>query len=319
MEAVFSIPELFEAILLNLDMIELLLLAPRVCRRWHDVIGQSPAIQQALYFSPVPAKSPSRSGESDGDDAAAIKPVLNPLLVKQFAPCFFDFGSKAYFRRANAFYSMPWTVRPRREVPTGGGVIESLPSYPQLDPPGPNDQADRRRFTRSGASWRRMLVSQPPPVQVGCLWSEELRDTRPWRTPFWHTKVPLNVDPLVAGLRMGELYDLVQYRASTHQRCSLWFRIYWNQVREPFYCDFSENAGRQIIRDTNVMIEFHEADDAGATHVRDPTDPDAFNAVFRCDQHCPLEVEFTSHIPAAVVELDWLDGPHTMSIMDGVF
>ncbi|RYO99401.1 hypothetical protein DL764_006823 [Monosporascus ibericus] len=300
-EAVLSIPELLEAILLSLDMVTLLVSAPRVSKRWYDIIAGSPAIRQALYFDPVPVKASSSSSKSGANDGSAtIKPVLNPLLAKKFAPCFFDFGSKAYFRRANSFYSMPWTVKPRKEVLSEDGIMESLPLYPLLDPEGPCDQADRRRFTQRGASWRRMLVSQQPPLQLGHLWSDEQYR---WHTLFWDAKVILNTDATHGGLRMGELYDLVQDHASDHQRHSLWFRVHWGQVRAPFFCDFSENASRQMICHTGVVVEFHEVDDVYQDHHRDPIDPDAFNLVFRCDEHRPLQIGVTGKPPTAAV--DW--------------
>ncbi|KAJ6442645.1 Nucleotide-binding, alpha-beta plait [Purpureocillium lavendulum] len=65
--------ELFEAILLQLDMRDLLLSAVRVCKAWGDAIDTSPANRQALFFDPIPASRRPLVQDL----------VLNPLLVKQ--------------------------------------------------------------------------------------------------------------------------------------------------------------------------------------------------------------------------------------------
>jgi hypothetical protein len=113
MESVLYISELLEAILLHLDMTTLLVSAPRVSKTWHSVMIASPAIQQALYFKPIPITTSRKSAhgpegcqvhgwDPTSDKEDETRPVLNPLLAKYFRCCFFDFGKTYGFnRRAN--------------------------------------------------------------------------------------------------------------------------------------------------------------------------------------------------------------------------
>ena len=57
MKDVFSVPELLEAILINLPIEELLIVAQRVCKTWNTSIKKSPRLQQALFFSPLPGNA----------------------------------------------------------------------------------------------------------------------------------------------------------------------------------------------------------------------------------------------------------------------
>ncbi|OJJ83250.1 uncharacterized protein ASPGLDRAFT_475208 [Aspergillus glaucus CBS 516.65] len=50
--AIFSIPEIFESILLSIDL-HTLLLSQRVCKKFHALISTSSALQEALFFKPV--------------------------------------------------------------------------------------------------------------------------------------------------------------------------------------------------------------------------------------------------------------------------
>ena len=158
-------PELLEAVLLHLPPHDLLATAPLVSHSFHNAIRSSTSIQQALFLRP--RIRPQSSAEW----------TLNPLLQTAFPPFFnlriiggfFNSPSDADFR------CLDWNKSPAR----------------------------RRAYKRKGASWRRMLVVQPPIVTLrveeivcgpggyserqGCLVVED-------------------------GLRMGVLYDLVQKR-----------------------------------------------------------------------------------------------------------
>ena len=71
---VLSTPELFEAILLKMDLRDLLF-AQQICRAWKDTIATSPALQRKLFFAPT------RDKDQD--------PFFNPLLQEVF-PSFLD-------------------------------------------------------------------------------------------------------------------------------------------------------------------------------------------------------------------------------------
>ncbi|KAJ6574456.1 hypothetical protein B0H19DRAFT_603891 [Mycena capillaripes] len=118
-----STPELLEATLLQLPMRDLLVTAPLVCKTWHATT-LSPAIRRALFFDA---------------DPSASKRVRNPLLRKLFPP-FFARPPPANSQRSN---SRAWP-----------GNAEAITTMPWSKAPD--------TFDRTEASWRRMLVTQPP-------------------------------------------------------------------------------------------------------------------------------------------------------------
>jgi len=92
-DAVFGTPELLDRILSQLDMHTLLTAAQLVSRYWHDIIIQSPSIQQALCFQPKQNMANER--------------MQNSLLAELFEPWFDEDG--AHDRRK--FMKMPLGVR----------------------------------------------------------------------------------------------------------------------------------------------------------------------------------------------------------------
>ncbi|KAK6078709.1 F-box domain-containing protein [Seiridium cupressi] len=310
---VFSIVELLEAILLQVDMATLLVSASRVSRAWHNVMMNSIAIQQALYFKPTPAKTHKhKTHKSTQEGAQAPRqsstceeldepPQLNPLLVKKFSPCFFDLSEeRTCFRRSGSFYALPWTARPHEEIEFTHPFKEG--SYHTIrKPTAPTAEATRQetlarsRFTRQGASWRRMLVSQPPPPQLGYLLPDLSFSID---NPTTHMALVTPGAPEKSpGLRMGQLYDLVQYRAGHHQLHSLWFRIHWMQPRGPFCTPLCLQICQELLTKTCVVLEMIDEDDAVlADHPRSPLDVDEFDRAFRSQDYSMFKVE-TEQVP----------------------
>lgn len=307
MESALAIPELLEAVLLHLDMVTLLVSASRVSRTWHHVINASPAIQEALFFRPKTGKGsqalernidcvklPHWNSDADGGDETWF--IFNPLLVKKFGPCFFDFGpTYGFCRRASSFYKLPWTRRTAREAEDAWEPVDMDARMAQ------DEAAARRPFTRRGASWRRMLVSQPPPPKLGYAWmdlssGDSFVGVNTIFTGLW---APESRDPSVgapsAGLRMGELYDLVQYRAGHHHRYSLWFRVIWGPPKEPFCSDLCHKARQNLLAKTHLVVELYDSEDsAWADNPRVPANADVFDSIFRCDEHNHLVVQAES-------------------------
>ncbi|ORY68521.1 uncharacterized protein BCR38DRAFT_406442 [Pseudomassariella vexata] len=133
-ETVLAITELLEAFLLQLD-IKTLLFAQSVCKRWQAVIQNSPSLQRALFF------------KTDQTSPFAH----NELLQKKF-PRWFEHlalgpesepGFTSITRNPVAdtvlFPSMPW-------------IFSNLEAY-----------------QRPEASWKRMLIHQPPIKGIGVL------------------------------------------------------------------------------------------------------------------------------------------------------
>ncbi|KAF7588582.1 hypothetical protein BBP40_005501 [Aspergillus hancockii] len=116
-------PEILEAILLELDMRTLLTSAQRVCQAWKTLITESPSIQQALFFQPV----------ADQTDSTMIK-RCNPLLAENFPQFFSDMQNLAAIPPEISLLSLEFAKDPTR----------------------------RAAFLYEKASWRQMLIQQPP-------------------------------------------------------------------------------------------------------------------------------------------------------------
>lgn len=193
-------------------------------------------------------------------------PTFNPLLQKQFGSCFFDFsdGGYGYFRRCKSFNHMPWTPRAREALRKGEHDEEV--ALAESPPPRLADANEAReeeelhhRFTRRGASWRTMLVSQPPPPALGYHRISEDAEVDPRDRGMSVSTAVLH--PGEGGLRMGQLYDLVQYHVGHHDLHSLWFRITWLRSRPHYITYHSRNVCRDLLEQTKVVVEFYDAKD----------------------------------------------------------
>lgn len=130
---IFLIPEVLEPVLLNLDTTTLLL-SQRVCHLWNSLIKTSPSLQTALFFRPqkeastsTPALKPKRT----------VNPLMNKLL-KHFVS-----NHRSSFHRDFSSYLSRF-----------GPQKSSDPST--------TDVERRHPYLRPEASWREMLLHQPP-------------------------------------------------------------------------------------------------------------------------------------------------------------
>ncbi|KAI8945490.1 hypothetical protein F4801DRAFT_124818 [Xylaria longipes] len=165
-DAVLHTAELLQEILLQLDMRTLLTSAQLVSRQWHELITSSPALKQALYFEPVPWASGSAT--------------QNPLLAEVFPPWF------------------PEETKDEQVDGTKPPKMINREDFRSL----PMAKASRRHaFMHPSATWRHMLVQQPPILSLG-RWT-----TSHAMMGDFHA-FPLQEFP--GGLRMGSFYDLAQ-------------------------------------------------------------------------------------------------------------
>lgn len=182
---VFGIPELLENILSHLDM-RTLLLAQRTSQEFAAQIHTSPKLQRALFFRP---KEPGTTPIHEEDDGN--------LWHGQLSPCGFHTKARSAFKiqhvRLNPLLldAFPWL---------GTNPDMGLTQYDFIESPWANATD---AFCRHNASWRRMLLSQPPATSLfiddhrpGGEYKSELARTAKW-------------DMGTDGLRMGSLYDLV--------------------------------------------------------------------------------------------------------------
>ena len=139
---VLATPELFEALLAEFTIRELLL-AQLVNHHWHYTITASPTLQQKLFFQPIPERHNA-------------PPQLNPLLQALFDPFFklgIDLDTAEFYMHASNhkdLTAMPW-------------VRDNFPTAPKLDAEDWFADGSRKAaFLRPKASWRRMFPVQPP-------------------------------------------------------------------------------------------------------------------------------------------------------------
>lgn len=157
-------PEVVELILLQLPLQDLLVNAQRVNHLFHDLIASSRCLQQALFFRPTQASS---HGE--------MHP--NSLLEKNFPPWFEGIWMNLKYRLLShhkKFMSLDWN----------------------------SNKAKAEAYARKEASWRRMLVAQPPVHDLIVKIHAQEMIGAPNQS---RGELKLN-----DGLRMGLLYDLVQ-------------------------------------------------------------------------------------------------------------
>lgn len=179
--AALSIVEILENILCRVGQKTLLISGQRVCRHWHDVIATSPPIQKHLFFLP---------------DVNRKNRELNPMLDSIFPHWFRDHYPdwfKAYLRRHDlphyeivdgAYKPEPFDWIPRRKIP----IRLDDPNFPKRwfrIPPTPSFRDPILQV--ENASWRRMLVQQPP---ITDLVSYSLPVHRNWQRqgiegPYW--------------------------------------------------------------------------------------------------------------------------------------
>ncbi|CAH0046119.1 unnamed protein product [Clonostachys solani] len=189
---VFSTPELLEEILLCVDDIGTLVASvPLVCKAWNQHVSESPALQRALFFLPDNSKALS-------DEDAEADFVVNPLLRKHFG---------ALISEPTEFDpDVPWTRQSR--AAREGFDIKEVKKMRLSITRGDGNQPDKR-FACKEASWRRMLISQPPIRTVGYL---------PINRAFDQVTHPLERINLPEGLRMGQLWDTIYHALWTsHQ------------------------------------------------------------------------------------------------------
>lgn len=178
-EQAFATPELHEAILLNLPLRHLLVHAQLVSRSWHSIISTSPVLQQALFFRPYikETQAPSR---------------LNPLLCEAFPPWFKNLplsATQSYgLYHPKCFEDLDWNSSDRKRV----------------------------AYAREDASWRRMLVVQPPARTL------HMKRRCSGQNPDVDYECLLQYEK---GLNMGLLYDIIQGYFLVPQ-----FGLHWHMV-----------------------------------------------------------------------------------------
>ncbi|KAJ6445387.1 cytochrome P450 [Purpureocillium lavendulum] len=180
--------ELLELILLHVDMQTLLVAAQRASRTWHDTIAASPALQRRLFFLPERPWRHTDDGAPTDDDndrryEAEARRVDNPLLKAHFPPFFDDAVDPLRLVPSAAgevtLENALWELDEELEVPCAKLTLGKLPLHRSPCCGGncdDDEDDDGGPYRREGASWKRMLTSQPPVTCVGFLRHPRTRD-----------------------------------------------------------------------------------------------------------------------------------------------
>ncbi|PLB46120.1 hypothetical protein P170DRAFT_512694 [Aspergillus steynii IBT 23096] len=167
----FFIPELMEQILLHLDM-RTLLTSARVCSSWNTVIRDSPKIQTALFFRPMPETETQNHPRT-----------TNPLITQIMWPQFFS----TYFN-----------TDPPRKIQWGAPVSALAPLKDRLI----TDTI--KPYLRAEASWRKMLLKQPPTSRICFIENEALQGTIHFYAA-WDLGRSMRLDDLERSIEGGRL------------------------------------------------------------------------------------------------------------------
>ncbi|KAK8128997.1 F-box domain-containing protein [Apiospora sp. TS-2023a] len=256
---VLGTTELLQNILLHLDLQTLLVSSQLVDRRWRDLIRDSAALQQALFFRGVPEPPSPREdedmfmdgGQESGDvrddngESSKTGPLrMNPLLREKFDRFFYDAE-----RDAKATPGMKASARRyRRRLQEC--MLQSK-HFPDL-PLAATEEA-REAFMRPEASWRRMLVTQPPARRIG--FSEERHGMGGVGYRFSELRLDGDGDDGEAagggGLRMGQLYDAGASWVIAHAN----FGILWNPAHFRWPTSAANDTRtRQVNRDEKAAL-----------------------------------------------------------------
>ncbi|GIC94586.1 F-box protein [Aspergillus udagawae] len=241
----FSIPEILEMILLKLDM-RTLLLSQRTCRSWFTTIKYSTAMQKAMFFTPI-EKIPNQ------------EPLQNSMLREAFS----------------ALFDSTDPIDPDDEYDYGQSALSTFDMIKK-----PQKLA---AYLRPEASWRLMLVLQPPAHKFA-VFEEGFGMGHGYR--FF--EIPGEPKGFSDGLRMGDFFEeLVFGNNGQYARCDVKRVIWWCRTlprpRHPC-CEMKEVSTRILNFEIVVWLRYYsngctESDDEEPT--QDEEVMDRIKAAYR--------------------------------------
>ncbi|GIJ86479.1 hypothetical protein Asppvi_005368 [Aspergillus pseudoviridinutans] len=240
-----SIPEILVMILLKLDM-RTLIWSQRTCRSWFTTIKYSTDIQKALFFTPI-EKIPNQ------------EPLQNSMLGVAF-PALFD------------------RTDPNDPEDKYDYGQSALSTFDMIKNP-----QKLEAYLRPEASWRRMLVQQPPAHKFAVL-EEGFGMGHGYR--FF--EIPSELNGFSNGLRMGDFFEeLVFGNNDWYARCNVKRVIWWCRTLPRALnpcCEMKEVSTRILNYEIVVWLRSYsngctESDDEGPT--QDEAAMDRIKAAYR--------------------------------------
>jgi hypothetical protein len=177
-DQLFSIVELVSIVLHQADTLTLIN-CQRVCRQWNTIIKESQELQAHLFKSPTTTPI-----AAEGDI------LFNPVLATHFNSLF-DFGGSAdpWFHGKDAWDS-------------GDLYYHDLSRLPWARDGTHEEAAARQAYARPEASWRNMLITQPPVTRLD--WIHD------WKYENFERGAGVSHQDYTQAATMGMLWDLVE-------------------------------------------------------------------------------------------------------------
>ncbi|RAH57541.1 hypothetical protein BO85DRAFT_488270 [Aspergillus piperis CBS 112811] len=204
-QTVLSVRTILEYILLELDMRTILISASRVNRFWNYTISNSRPIQQALFIQPFRRRNHN-----------SPQGVLNPLLAEAF-PGIFQRNS---------------TVFPEH--------TESKLTFDTFHMV--RDPTRTEIYMRENASWRRMLVQQPPARSFGIV--SHIGDDTGFRERCEIQRVSeMGPEPPNDGVRMEMLFEILVFHGELHGFMDHATVYWWGDRSGSWVLEYMEGMG----------------------------------------------------------------------------
>lgn len=224
----FATVELLELFLSSCST-NVLLNCTLVCRTWSDIINGSQRLQEQLFLQPITA-------------AEGLECRLNPILASHFAPILCPELSDRGFTSEIALSQLESGSSCSLEHLADVRWARNIPELAQTG----------SAFTRAEASWREMLVSQPPMSRID--WWHEWTHDQPvvGNVSSWLAHIVFNQDrgPPATGwghqdqsreyVTLGMLWDLVESRATRGCNVRVQYFPHGKAVEEDQYATSEE-------------------------------------------------------------------------------
>lgn len=153
--SIFDVAELFDSVLFLVDIRTILVSGQRVCKQWRELINKSPLLQQHLFLVP----SPFQGTWSPENVRPHPRRRINPLLQELF-PELVPRDSDSDLQEddeidSNGDDSQATPRAISRYNANAKDLYSSMPLYMRRS-------EEDSPLHRDGATWKDMLVAQPP-------------------------------------------------------------------------------------------------------------------------------------------------------------